>query len=224
MSNRGTALAGVVALAVAAAGMVVWRNLGDRDERAGGTARLQGRSLGPGARELIALLEKGAHATYHARYTATPSEGGGPHEMWLEIWRKPPREREDSVVVEGDRTTRSAAFFLPRDAALCTERGAGSWSCGALSPTERRGPRSLIDATIESIGIATVEESRSETIAGQRARCFAIPVQGQAGQMCVTHGGVLARLSAGGTRIELVELESDVSDRVFRLPARVEAR
>lgn len=175
----------------------------------------------PEGREMISLVEKGRKATFHARYRATPSGGqGAGQELTLELWRKPPLEREDTLFVTQGARGHSAGFLRPDKATLCTRRNDEPWTCNPLPGVQRSGPEALVSQLSETVARSRVEV-RDDTVAGFPVRCFTVAVSGSPAELCLTEEGVSARVSAGGTRIELVSLSEDVPDSVFEPPAPV---
>ena len=101
---------------------------------------------------MIALVEKGRKATFHARYRATPSgEQAAGQELTLELWRKPPLEREDTLFVAQGARSHSAGFLRPDAAALCTRRNEEPWQCKPLPELPRTGSEALVGQLSETV-------------------------------------------------------------------------
>ena len=180
------------------------------------TARLA--ALGPQVAELVSLLEQGEKTEYHARYRAViPAANVDVGSMSIELWRSPPRLRQDVKVSAGGKTAVSAAYLLPDRAVGCSREGTGvAWNC---SPIPRQGgttetlARQLTQQA--SGGVVTV---RNAKVAGLSVRCFTVPISQATAEICVTDEGIPARISSGGTKIELVNLMKEVSSEVFTPP------
>jgi len=109
-------------------------------------------AVSPEGREMIALVEKGRKATFHARYRATPSgEQAAGQELTLELWRKPPPEREDTLFVAQGARSHSAGFLRPDAAALCTRRNEEPWQCKPLPELPRTGSEALVGQLSETV-------------------------------------------------------------------------
>ncbi|MGI8685070.1 MAG: hypothetical protein ACR2MO_08300 [Acidimicrobiales bacterium] len=174
--------------------------------------------LGPQGAEFGALLAKGKQAVFHARYSAVSDdpEAAG-QELSMELWRKAPRERFDVTISAGGTTARSSGFRLPKDSVACTSEADGPWTC---QPAEAgaAGPDALIAQVAAEMKGRTIV-ARDDRIGGSSVRCFTLPLDSYPGEVCVTRTGVPARVSAGPSRIELVELTTTVPDQVFSPPA-----
>lgn len=184
--------------------------------KAGHGADLVG--LGPSGAELGALLAKGKDAVFHARYRAVsedPAAAG--QDLSMELWRKVPRERFDVTVSVDGRTARSSGFRLPGDSVACTSEGDGPWSCQPVAGAEPTGPDALIAQIAAEMDGRTIV-ARDDRVGGFAVRCFALPLDASPGEVCVTGKGVPARVSAGPSRIELVQLAETVPDDVFSAP------
>jgi hypothetical protein len=184
------------------------------------TARLA--ALGPQTAQLVALLERGEQTVYHARYrTVTPEVAGGgtspAASMVIELWRSPPRLRQDVTVSAAGQTATSAAFLLPEGGVGCTREDAKSaWTCTDIPNTETTTDTLARQITQQvSDGPITV---RSDRVAGLAVQCFNLPVSEATAEVCVTADGIPALIRSGGTSIELVELVKEVPAGVFTPP------
>ena len=183
------------------------------------TARLA--ALGPQVAELVSLLERGEHTKYHARYRAVTDEiEPAGSSTSIELWRSPPRLRQDVTVTSAGESATSSAFLLPEGGVGCTREGSdGAWTCTAIPKDQSSTAESLArQITLQSGGgPVTVRTAR---VAGVAVQCFNLPVSGSMAEVCVTDEGIPARINSGGTRIELVSLVREVPKNVFSPPAR----
>lgn len=165
--------------------------------------------------ELARLIEAGRTQTFHARYQASSTEAGatGP-QVTLELWRKPPREREELVQSSGGRLVRSAGFLLPPISVLCRQPEGGAWTCANTPQTQADDLLQGVTGEVAS----QADKARDDTVASQPVRCFGVP-GAQPSELCLTPQGITARLTSGASKIELLDLSLDVPDEVFTPPA-----
>ncbi len=181
------------------------------------TARLAG--LGPQVAELVSLLERGEQTRYHARYRAIIAEGEpADTSMWIELWRSPPRLRQDVTVTAAGQTATSSAFLLPSGGVGCTRETAdAAWTCTAIPKGQSTATESLARQITQQTGAGPVT-LRNARVAGVAVRCFNLPVSEATAEVCVTDDGIPALIDSGGTRIELVSLAKSVPQNVFTPP------
>jgi hypothetical protein len=183
------------------------------------TARLA--ALGPQVAELVALLERGELTRYHARYRAITPEGQpAGTSMSIELWRSPPRIRQDVTVTAGGQTATSSAFLLPSGGVGCTREGtAVAWTCTSIPKDQTTATDSLARQITQQTeaGPVTVRNTR---VAGLAVRCFNLPLSETTAEVCVTADGIPALINSGGTRIELVSLAKSVPASVFTPPVQ----
>jgi hypothetical protein len=181
------------------------------------TARLA--ALGPQVAELVSLLERGEQTQYHAQYRAITPEGTpAGTSMSIELWRSPPRLRQDVTVTAAGETATSAAFLLPSGGVGCTrETTDASWTCTAIPKDQSTATESLARQITQQTGAGPVTV-RATRIAGVAVRCFNLPVSEATAEVCVTGEGIPALINSGGTRIELVSLAKQVPSKVFTPP------
>lgn len=170
--------------------------------------------------DLIALLKKGRAATFHARYHGGSSETEG-QDVAVEVWRKPPQIRQDTRVSAAGKTASTSTFVLADRTVACARADDAGWQCQPTPEHRPNEPDALIQGVTDEMARGPMEV-RDEVIAGTAARCFTATDGEQMREVCATRQGVPARVSSGGARIELVELDAAVSDNVFKLPARTE--
>lgn len=167
--------------------------------------------------ELVRLIEAGRTQTFHARYQASstdPSTGG--QQVTLDLWRKPPKEREELLQSTGGRTVRSAGFLLPPLSVLCRQTDGAGWTCANTPQTQADDLLKGVTGDVASQATA----ARDDTVASRPVRCFGVPGAGaQTSELCLTAHGITARLTTGASKIELVDLSLDVPDDVFTPPA-----
>lgn len=175
-------------------------------------------ATGAGA-ELARLLEAGRKETFHARYQATSSEPGAVgQQVILELWRKPPREREELSQTAGGQTVRTAGFLLPPQSVLCRQPAGAAWSCANSPQGVARDSEGLLRGVTSEVARAAAN-ARDDVVAAAPVRCFMVPTGGQASELCLTLQGITARVSTGTSKVELVHLAFDVPDDVFVPPA-----
>lgn len=177
------------------------------------------KSLGPEARELLDLLERQRKATYHARYAAaSPDLEGGA--IRIETWQSPPRIRQDSEVRVAGQLAKTTSLALPGGAVRCTQIGDDPWQCRRVPAGQPTGAEPVSAQAVEQLRSGSVS-ARDTTIGGRAVRCFGLSVGEQSSELCLTGQGVTVRVSAGGSSLELAELETEVDDAVFEPPAPV---
>jgi hypothetical protein len=175
-------------------------------------------ALNPQVAELVALLEAGEEEQFHARYRATAAPGAPEAgTVTIELWRSPPRVRQDVVVTVDSETATSSAFLLPEGGIGCTREGEGAWTCTGIPGDQTAATDSLARQVTSQVGEGPVTV-RDARVAGVDVRCFSLPVSGATAEVCVTDKGVPALISSEGSRIELVDLTSEVAAAVFTPP------
>lgn len=213
----------VAALALLAVVFVVLRS-GDDEPQPGPLAGVDLTALGSQGSELVGLLRLGREATFHARYRSTPGEPTEDpgQDVAIELWRKPPNQRQDLVVTAGGEVGRTSAFVRDKKAVSCVEEGPSAWTCRDVpgNAGAETGPDAFLARLVtEASGPAS--DPRDDTIAGTAVRCFNVPLSSGTAEVCVTRSGVPARIRVGPAFLEMVELSATVSDRIFTPPAKV---
>jgi hypothetical protein len=164
-------------------------------------------ALAPAARELVTLADRGSRVPHHASY----QQPDGPT---FEVWTDGEQIREETVLPDGERRL----LLRTEDEAVECVEAEGGWDC-----TEPSAPGSGVQGRVEQLtaDLAGAEvTARSATVAEVDVRCFDVAVaEDEALEICLTAEGVLARLAAGGDRLELVELDDDVDEDDFQVPA-----
>ena len=154
--------------------------------------------------ELLRLFDQGRRASYSATYRQVGPAG----DSVVRLARRPPEERTETVSGSGDGTRRTLTVVTVTGRVECTQEGSGPWSC---SPQSGRGGGALTDvvsASLVSQIRAFQVEARDERVAGQQARCFTLSGgPGPPAEMCLTTEGILARVGAGDTRLEMTTLD-----------------
>ena len=159
---------------------------------------------------------------YHARYRAVsddPAAAG--QELSMELWRKAPRERFDVTVSVEGREARSSVYRLPERALACTSEGDRPWSCQPVSASEPAGPDALIAQVAAEMKGRSIA-ARDDRLGDIAVRCFALSLESYPAEVCLSAGGIPVRVSAGPSRIELVELATSVPESVFSPPGAAE--
>ena len=158
---------------------------------------------GPHA-ELLRLLDQGRQASY----TVTYRQVGPAGESTVHQSRRPPQERTETVSGAGEDTRRRVTVVSDSGRLGCTQQGSGPWSC---EPQPGRGGGFLSDVVTAGIvaQISTLEvEARDERVAAYDVRCFTVSGgEVPPAEMCLTEGGILVRVVAGNTRLEMTELD-----------------
>jgi hypothetical protein len=169
--------------------------------------------------ELVALLSKGKSQTFHAKYrgiTTDPSVQG--QSLIVELWRKPPIEREDAEITVSNSTSRSAGFLLEDGVVVCSKTDVRPWSCRRVAGIPASGTETLVRTITDAVAKHQVKV-RDSTVAGRKARCFTVTLEGGDGEICVSPDGIPLRISAGPSHFELIELSMTVPGDAFKLPA-----
>ena len=167
--------------------------------------------------ELLRLVEQGRRASYSVVYRQVGPAG----ESIVRQARRPPEERVENVSGTGDATKRTMTVVTATGRIGCTQEGTGPWSC---APQPGRGGGALTDilsATIVAQLGSLEVEGRDDQVAGHDVRCFTLTgSQGPPAEMCLTTDGILARVVAGDTRLEMTELDRAAPpDSAFVPPA-----
>jgi hypothetical protein len=173
------------------------------------------------AKELVALLDNGRKVTFHAKYAVRAKEvADAGQTVTLELWRKSPQIRQDTVVNQAGKVNIASSFFGAGDVVACTRADQGPWACQKADSSQQAGPDALLAQLTGQLSGADVTSSES-TIAGQPVRCFALTLAGQSIRICARSDGVPALVEAGPSVLELTAIDTDVSDDVFKPPASV---
>lgn len=167
--------------------------------------------------ELLGLFDQGRKASYSVTYRQTGPAG----ESVVRQARRPPEERTEVESGSGDGVRRTLTVVTVTGRFGCTREGSGPWSC---SPEPGRGGGALTDilsATLVSQLRSFRVEARDERVGGEETRCFTLTgEQGPPAEMCMTPEGILARVGAGDTRLEMTALDRRrPPDGAFALPA-----
>ncbi len=171
---------------------------------------------GPQA-EMLRLLERGRNGTYSATYRQTGPRG----ETIVRQVRRPPNERSETETGSGEGLRRSVTVVSATGRVVCAQQGGGPWTC---ENRPGRGTGAITDAlsatVVAQISRLKVEPTDAQ-VAGQETRCFNVSGgEGPPAEMCLTRDGVLARVVAGDTRLEMTELDrSNPPDSAFVPPA-----
>lgn len=179
-----------------------------------------GGGSGAGGSELAGLIRQGREVTFHAVYRAAPPPGSSTNQqLTLELWRKPPREREDLIQSGGGQEQRTSGFLNPPQSVICRQGGsAAPWTCTTTSQAipDAEG---LVKGLSEEVA-SQASAGRDDMVGTRPVRCFTVPAGGVTSDLCLTNEGITARVVSQGSRIELVDLSFDVPDEVFTLPAQ----
>lgn len=173
-------------------------------------------------RELLGALRQARTATFHGRYTATASELSGAA-IRVETWRRPPRLRQDTEIVQDEQIQRSRLLLLDNDALQCVQAGEGAWACRRLDQAQAQAADPILDEVAEQVPVSRVTV-RDEMVRGDRARCFTLVARERSTEFCVNRESIPVRVSSRGLAsrgitLELAELGRDVPDGAFIPPA-----
>jgi hypothetical protein len=172
-----------------------------------------------GARgEFLRLFDQGREASYSATYRQTGPAG----ESTVRLARRPPEERLETESGAGEEVKRSANVVMARERVVCTQDRNGPWSCSRQPGRGTGAFTEVVSASIVSQISAFEVEARDEQVGGQAVRCFTFSgPQGPPAEMCLTREGILARVVAGDTRLELTALNRAAPpDSAFVPPAQ----
>ena len=174
--------------------------------------------LSNATKDLLALLAKGKNVVYHATYSAAVSGSS----VSIELWQKPPLARRDTVFnASGTSSTRTEEFKLADQLVGCLQQGGGAWKC----TQEPAGSQDPSDAVVSNVGQALSGRDvteKDQTISGRPVRCYSAPAVGtlQAVEICLTaDNGIPVLVDAGSGKITLDDINTQVPDSVFSLPA-----
>ena len=229
--RRGLILGAAAAVAVLV-GLGAWAVVGRDDGKPSGTIPNASDSGGTvpaaaagttdlEATQLLALLEKGRAATFHATYVASgdPQTLGG--DLTIEVWRHSGRIRQDTVVSAASGTSHTAGFVVDGQAATCVETDDQPWTCSSASSATADVDGIFGSAATQLQGVdVTVAD---DTVNGHTAKCFTFPASDGTGTLCVTEDGIPVKLAINGENLTVKELSTSVDDHVFSPPAPVTA-
>jgi hypothetical protein len=166
--------------------------------------------------QLVALLQKGRTATFHATYMATgdPLKLGG--ELSISVWRKDGKIRQDTVVKSDSSTSHTAGYIIKGHSASCVQQDDQPWTCSLLPDSEADVDGIFGSAANQLQGVdVTVAD---DTIGGHKASCFSFPASDGTGTLCVTSDGIPVKLAINGEDLTISDLSSSVDDSVFVTP------
>lgn len=176
-----------------------------------------GRGSTPASDALARILAAEERKTFHAVYAVQSSTGttftatGGK----VELWRKPPRIRQDVTLTAEAPGLTEAAYYTGSGTVVCVHNDA-AWSCH----NEASRQPSVLDQIAKQASSSPVVET-TQTIGSRSARCFGAGTGGTGIELCATADGIPVRITSGNFRYVLTVLETAVGDDVFKLPATV---
>lgn len=220
MRRRPLVAVAVVAIVTMLAATLVRATGPDRKPESTATSEPSSETFGPDD-ELIALLRRGRDLVYNAAYSvqsSDPEVAGG--RLTLEVWRSPPRVRQDSDNQTDGQQAKSAAI---KDGKLvrCEQPSGGSWKCVNTSEAEASDFDNLVDRIAEEVKISRVT-AVDDTVNGREARCFNLSSRGgDVTQVCVDRDGVPVRIASADSKLEITRLSRSVNNRVFDPPAPI---
>jgi len=233
--ERGASRWGIVAIVVVSVAVavtvtaLVTRSAYNSGKKAGREAGGSNVTIKPGkvtglAAELVALVEKGPHAVYHARYDVSSAQTVSQKASFtLEVWRKEGLYRQDSTISTSGVVNHASTFQTSEGIVSCRATGGGPWSCQKVPGSGAGSLDEQLSKVTAQLAGAKVT-ARDDTIAGVAVRCFTIdlPSITTDTDVCLTHDGVPARQIAGDNKLNLITLDTTVGD-VFTPPAPVTA-
>jgi hypothetical protein len=172
------------------------------------------KAIDDGAREMVALINRGRTTTMHARYTLR-AQGLN---ATLEIWRRPPRTRQDTTIaLDGAPSRTSATFTLPSGNTTCERSGTEAWSCQKGGGGEPAPSEFIDQITAQLKGVPVT--ATTERIDARQARCFAMTVAGEAVRFCLTNAGLPVLVDSQEGTMRLIGTDNDIPEAVFAPPA-----
>jgi hypothetical protein len=167
--------------------------------------------------EFLRLFDEGRKASYSVTYRQTGPAG----ESTVRQARRPPDERVETESGAGAEAKHTLTIVSATGRVGCNRQGDGPWSC---EPQPGRGSGAITDilsSTIVAQISALKVEPRDDRVGGQDVRCFVLSGgDGPPAEMCLTREGILARVTAGETRLDLTALnEATPPDSAFVPPA-----
>jgi hypothetical protein len=183
----------------------------------------QDRAVSPVGQNLVDLLNHARTMSYHATYTVVTDDSQmNAGKFVVDIWRKPPMVREDTTNSLQGGTARSAEILQASGIrAHCEKQGNDPWVCTKVSSTVRDDFDNLVgDATAQLAG-AIVTQTTEKTN-GRTTQCFAIkPLGDTSTTACVTDDGIVTKIKAAGSSLEMTNLQLSATDKDFDPPAPV---
>lgn len=177
--------------------------------------------LSGAAAAMVALLTKGSSVSYHARYTVTsPQVTTQGARVQLELWRRLPDVRQDTLVTQKGTTIDTAAFQSGSGVVECTKTGTGGFACRQTSSTGLANPADIAANAAKELAGATVTQT-SATIAGRSATCFEITLSGTTNEVCADADGIPLQVSSKGSSMVLESLDHTFASGIFTPPAAV---
>lgn len=175
------------------------------------TAGLDGAAL-----ELAEAINRARQLTYHATY-----EVAGAEPVVVDIWRRPPEARRDTVTGAAPSSLAISEYRTP----------AGEHIGCVLSPEEANQDLCVVappDGTDPADPIIGVIDPRTmsvtasdDEVGGSSVRCFRAPVEeGLTAEACFDADGIPVAIDGGDGRLVRVALERGVADEEFVLPAQ----
>lgn len=171
---------------------------------------------GPHA-EFLRLFDAGRKASYSVTYRQTGPGG----ESTVRQARRPPEERVETESGAGGDAKHTVTVVSKTGSVGCTRQGGGPWSCEPQPGRSSGALTDILSGTIVAQISALKVEPRSDRVADQDVRCFVLSGgEGPPAEMCLTREGILARVVAGDTRLELTAVNrATPPDSAFVPPA-----
>lgn len=177
-----------------------------------------GRGGTPAGDALARVLTAEGRHTFHAVYAVQSSSEGGFRDTGgtVELWRKPPRIRQDVALTADGQAVKEAAFYTDTGAVSCVRNPGPGWAC------HREGtPSESVFDQVEKQASGGPVVATNQTIGGRKVQCFGAGSGQTAVELCATTDGTPVRVTAGVFRYELKTLSTSVDDDVFTPPAPV---
>jgi hypothetical protein len=200
-------------------GVIVSNDDGGDDRATTSTTSTSAPALHRDARELLAALDTGRRATFHAHYDVVPAgDEGKSQSIEIEVWRNADRVRQDTITSGGTQDGRVAAFFLGDEVTACNEPVGGSWTCRPAARGQQSGPDALLSELTDQLAGISVRAT-DDTVAGIPSRCYLLEIPLDAAKVCVRADGVPTLIASNSQQMVVTTIEDAVPDSTFELPA-----
>lgn len=171
------------------------------------------------AEELLQLLARSRELTFHARWeTRTEGPNAGDPTFTIEVWRKRPDVRVDTVIVAASSRVHEAAYANGDGVDQCTRYDQDAWTCERHDRPDQGEFDDVVGAVAAELDEATVT-GRDASIRGTKSRCFQIQKRDVATiDYCVDLDGIPIEVHVGTVTLTRLELTRGFQGSVFALP------
>jgi hypothetical protein len=167
---------------------------------------------------LATLLAGARDHTFHAKYAVRGSAEMLGGTLELEWWNTAGSSRIDTTRTTSDSVEHTASFVLEGKGYGCEQIDSGPWSCHPIEVPGDGDPNGMISTLTAQLSGRTVSEHRAK-VDGISARCFRIGGPGEPLDVCTDADGVLLRNATSEVAYEITDLDDEVPDSIFELPA-----